>query len=120
MFLKHANVSGTARTDFNELIDGDDQLDFDKFTVIAVDPPGLGKSRPPQRKYGKDVYDIDCQCYHAVMQVSLHLQLAKIVNTVRIVFHRIRESAVIVSSVGMRARKWHSLWPSDTVPKSKH
>ena len=64
---------GTARTDFEELIDHEDELDFDKFTVIAVDPPGHGKSRPPQRKYGKDVYNIDLECYHTLMKVSLRL-----------------------------------------------
>ena len=64
------NNTGTSRTDFEELIDSEDELDFDKFTVIAVDPPGHGKSRPPQRKYGKDVYEIDCHCYHTVLQVS--------------------------------------------------
>jgi len=59
---------GTPKTDFNELIDSEDEIDFDKFTVIAVDPPGQGKSRPPQRKYGKELYNIDCEAYHQVMK----------------------------------------------------
>jgi len=61
---------GTTRSDFTELIDSEDELDFDKFTVVAVDPPGHGRSRPPMRKYGKDVYNIDCEVYH---QVMMHL-----------------------------------------------
>ncbi|XP_054158078.1 valacyclovir hydrolase-like [Oppia nitens] len=61
---------GTARTDFYEQLEGDDILDEDKFTIIAVDPPGSGRSRPPVRKYGSNLYDIDAQCFY---QLMIHL-----------------------------------------------
>ncbi len=62
-------TSGTGRTDFEELLEGDDELDFQTFTVIAVEAPGWGRSKPPIRKYSVNVYDNDCECFHAVMQV---------------------------------------------------
>ena len=62
-------ILGTGRTDFQELLDGDDELDFETFTIIAVEAPGWGRSKPPVRKYNVIVYDNDCECFHAVMQV---------------------------------------------------
>ncbi|XP_054157420.1 valacyclovir hydrolase-like [Oppia nitens] len=58
---------GTAKSDYYEQLDGDDILDEDKFTIIAVDPPGCGRSRPPVRKYGSNLYDIDAQCLYQLM-----------------------------------------------------
>ena len=66
------NCLGTARTDFQEMVDGEDELDFDKFTVIAVEAPGWGRSRPPLRNFGLNVYNNDCECFHALMQVLSH------------------------------------------------
>ena len=60
---------GTGRTDFNELIDGEDELDFDKFSVIALDPPGHGKSRPPLKKYEENYQEKEADLFRGVMQV---------------------------------------------------
>ncbi|CAG2108450.1 unnamed protein product [Medioppia subpectinata] len=61
---------GTGKTDFYEQLEGDDQLDQDKFTIIAVDPPGWGRSRPPARKYDEDVYNNDADCYYELMKMA--------------------------------------------------
>ena len=68
---------GTGRTDFEEMLDGDDELDWDKFTVVAVEAPGWGRSRPPLRKYDENVYTNDCECFHAVMQVCSQWELGQ-------------------------------------------
>ena len=60
---------GTPSIDFEELLDDFDGLDFDKFTIIAIDPPSLGQSRPPLRKYGINVYNIDSECFQGTMKV---------------------------------------------------
>ena len=75
MVLFELNWAGTARTDFEELIDSEDELDLDKFTIVAVEAPGWGRSRPPLRKYGVDVYNNDAQCFHALMQVWTHVYI---------------------------------------------
>ena len=62
-------------------MNSEDEFDFDKFTAIAVDPPGLGKSRPPQRKYGKDYYNIDIEAYHAVIQVTLNCPILVLITS---------------------------------------
>lgn len=62
---------GTGRTDFYEQLEGNEPLDFDELTLVAVDPPGNGRSRPPVRKYGKDCYETDAQCYQKIMQVNI-------------------------------------------------
>ncbi|CAG2112440.1 unnamed protein product [Medioppia subpectinata] len=59
---------GTSKTDFYEQLEGDDQLDQDKFTIIAVDPPGWGRSRPPARKYDDNVFNNDADCYYELMK----------------------------------------------------
>ncbi|CAG2109202.1 unnamed protein product, partial [Medioppia subpectinata] len=58
---------GTGRTDFMPQLEGEYALDFEKFTIIAVEAPGWGRSRPPVRKYGINTYNNDAQCFHAVM-----------------------------------------------------
>ncbi|CAG2118604.1 unnamed protein product, partial [Medioppia subpectinata] len=59
---------GTGRSDYEEQLEGADELDYDKFTLIAVELPGWGRSRPPVRKYGTGVYDNDAECLHKLMQ----------------------------------------------------
>ncbi|CAG2170092.1 unnamed protein product, partial [Oppiella nova] len=58
---------GTGRTDFYHQLEGDNVLDFDLVTIIAVELPGWGRSRPPVRKYGTGVYDNDAQCLYELM-----------------------------------------------------
>ncbi|CAG2180089.1 unnamed protein product, partial [Oppiella nova] len=59
---------GTGKMDFYEQLEGDDALDLKKFTIIAVDPPGWGRSRPPVRAYNKDLYSNDVDCYYKLMK----------------------------------------------------
>jgi len=47
---------GTIWSDFKPQIEN---LDTGKFTVVAWDPPGYGKSRPPNRNFSKDFYEND-------------------------------------------------------------
>ncbi|CAG2109203.1 unnamed protein product [Medioppia subpectinata] len=63
-----SGAMGTGRTDYMPQLDGEHELDFEKFTIIAVEAPGWGRSRPPMRKYCTNVYNNDAQCFQAVMQ----------------------------------------------------
>uniref|UniRef100_A0A0C9QPD6 BPHL protein n=1 Tax=Fopius arisanus TaxID=64838 RepID=A0A0C9QPD6_9HYME len=44
---------GTIWTDFKPQIEG---LDKSKLTIVAWDPPGYGKSKPPDRKFPADFF----------------------------------------------------------------
>mmetsp|Transcript_10757 Transcript_10757/g.24556 ORF Transcript_10757/g.24556 Transcript_10757/m.24556 type:complete len:289 (-) Transcript_10757:72-938(-) len=54
---------GTAETDFAYQLDGLSE----KHGVVSLDPRGLGKSRPPNRRYPADFYHIDAADAAAVM-----------------------------------------------------
>ena len=62
-------VIGTSQTDFVEQLEGDDQFDMEQFTIIATESPGWGRSRPPERPYGSNVYDNDADCFYQLMMV---------------------------------------------------
>ncbi|XP_043498312.1 valacyclovir hydrolase [Polistes fuscatus] len=47
---------GTAWTDFKPQLEN---LDKNKLTIVAWDPPGYGKSRPPDRKFSDDFFQRD-------------------------------------------------------------
>lgn len=49
--------TGCTRSDFPDQIDNG--LDQDLFTIIAIDLPGYGKSRPPERMYSVEAYPND-------------------------------------------------------------
>mmetsp|Transcript_50925 Transcript_50925/g.94168 ORF Transcript_50925/g.94168 Transcript_50925/m.94168 type:complete len:289 (+) Transcript_50925:62-928(+) len=55
---------GTAETDFAYQLDGL----CHKHGVVSLDPRGLGKSRPPNRRYPADFYHIDAADAAQVMQ----------------------------------------------------
>lgn len=55
---------GSIQTDFKPQIE---ELDKTKFTIIAWDPPGYGKSRPPLRKFTKNFYFDDANMAVKVM-----------------------------------------------------
>ncbi|GBP97571.1 Valacyclovir hydrolase [Eumeta japonica] len=57
---------GTIWTDFKPQIEG---LDKSKFTIIAWDPPGYGKSRPPEKDFSPDFYEVDALAAHNLMQM---------------------------------------------------
>ncbi|XP_058450955.1 valacyclovir hydrolase [Malaya genurostris] len=54
---------GTAWTDFKPQIEQFPSL-LPNYTIIAWDPPGYGKSRPPERQFGLDFFarDADAAC----------------------------------------------------------
>ncbi|CAG2178044.1 unnamed protein product, partial [Oppiella nova] len=70
---------GTGRTDFLPQLEEEYALDFNAFTIIAVEAPGWGRSRPPVRQFGVNVYNNDAQCFHAVME-SLGFQKYSIIG----------------------------------------
>ncbi|XP_070567447.1 valacyclovir hydrolase-like [Ptychodera flava] len=49
---------GSSQTDFSPQLSG---LNRDKFTLIAWDPRGYGKSRPPDRDFPKKFFDRDAE-----------------------------------------------------------
>ncbi|XP_034934729.1 valacyclovir hydrolase [Chelonus insularis] len=57
---------GSGWTDFKPQIE---KLDKTKLTVVAWDPPGYGKSRPPDRIFSKDFFERDAQYAHDLMKV---------------------------------------------------
>ncbi|XP_031337594.1 valacyclovir hydrolase isoform X2 [Photinus pyralis] len=60
---------GTIWTDFTPQIE---ELDTKKFTVVVWDPPGYGKSRPPQRTFTNDFYIKDADMAAKLMK-ELHI-----------------------------------------------
>lgn len=51
-------------------LQGPNALNLKKYTIIAIELPGWGRSTPPSRPYGPDVYnnDVKCACY--LMEVN--------------------------------------------------
>ncbi|KAI5633596.1 alpha/beta hydrolase fold domain-containing protein [Phthorimaea operculella] len=56
---------GSIWTDFKPQVEG---LNREKFTVVAWDPPGYGKSRPPERDFPTDFYERDADYAFKVMK----------------------------------------------------
>lgn len=56
---------GTIWTDFKPQVEG---LDKEKFTIVAWDPPGYGKSRPPEKDYNTNLYEKDADAAYEFMQ----------------------------------------------------
>ncbi|XP_011878921.1 PREDICTED: valacyclovir hydrolase [Vollenhovia emeryi] len=57
---------GTIWTDFKPQMEN---LDVDKLTIVAWDPPGYGKSRPPDRTFSDDFFQRDAALAHGLMGV---------------------------------------------------
>ncbi|KAI8420686.1 hypothetical protein MSG28_007916 [Choristoneura fumiferana] len=57
---------GTIWTDFKPQVEG---FNRDKFTVVAWDPPGHGKSRPPVRDFPADFYEKDAHYAYEFMKL---------------------------------------------------
>ncbi|XP_072394088.1 valacyclovir hydrolase [Diabrotica undecimpunctata] len=55
---------GTIWSDFKPQLEN---LDRDKFTIVAWDPPGYGYSRPPNRNFGINFYRNDAICAEKLM-----------------------------------------------------
>ncbi|KAK9871152.1 hypothetical protein WA026_011434 [Henosepilachna vigintioctopunctata] len=56
---------GTIWTDFKPQIEG---LDKNKFTIVVLDPPGHGGSRPPERVFTAKFYEEDGHTAYELMQ----------------------------------------------------
>lgn len=63
--LYHRYVSGTIWTDFKPQIEN---LPNDRLTIVAWDPPGYGKSRPPDRTYPDNFFERDARSAHTLMK----------------------------------------------------
>jgi len=59
------DVSGTIWTDFKPQMEN---LNVDKLTIVAWDPPGYGKSRPPDRTFPDDFFQRDAAWAHNLMK----------------------------------------------------
>lgn len=57
---------GTIWTGFRPQIKG---FDKEKFTLVVWDPPGYGKSRPPNKEFTADFYEKDADCAYEFMKV---------------------------------------------------
>ncbi|KAH0567424.1 valacyclovir hydrolase-like [Cotesia glomerata] len=57
---------GTIWTDFKPQIEG---LNKSEFTIVAWDPPGYGKSRPPEREFPADFFERDAKYAHDLMKM---------------------------------------------------
>jgi len=62
---------GSSRTDFAKQLE---KLNRDKFTIVAWDPPGYGKSRPPDRQFSLDFFHQDAKAAAALLK---HLNVPK-------------------------------------------
>ncbi|XP_076173701.1 serine hydrolase BPHL-like isoform X2 [Ptiloglossa arizonensis] len=62
-------AAGSIWTDFKPQIEG---LDRAKFTIVAWDPPGYGKSRPPNRIFPEDFFQRDATWARNLMKVLGH------------------------------------------------
>ncbi|XP_049871065.1 valacyclovir hydrolase isoform X2 [Pectinophora gossypiella] len=56
---------GSIWTDFKPQVEG---IDREKFTVVAWDPPGYGKSRPPLRDFPPELYERDADYAYEFMK----------------------------------------------------
>ncbi|XP_026732030.1 valacyclovir hydrolase [Trichoplusia ni] len=63
MFLPGA--LGTIWTEGKPQVEG---FDREKFTLVAWDPPGYGKSRPPEKKFTTDFYEKDAETAYEFMK----------------------------------------------------
>ena len=60
---------GTGRTDFKEQLEGSNAFSLRRYTFVAIELPGWGRSRPPKRPYGIEVYHNDADCAIKLMDV---------------------------------------------------
>jgi len=63
---------GSLETDFAEQLAQHGGLSRDEFTIVAVDLPGYGRSRPPEKRYSSRVYEIDGEAALAVLDSLCH------------------------------------------------
>lgn len=61
---------GSIWTDFKPQVEG---IDREKFTLVAWDPPGYGKSQPPMKEFPPDFYERDAKVAVDFMKVSFKI-----------------------------------------------
>lgn len=61
---------GTIWTDFKPQVEG---LNREKFTIVAWDPVGYGKSRPPDKNFAANFYEKDADVAFEFLKVWFHL-----------------------------------------------
>ncbi len=71
MFVLCYICIGSGESDFGPQLAN---LDGKVFTIVAWDPPGYGKSRPPDRDFskGKETFYEDARLAAALMKVRKH------------------------------------------------
>lgn len=74
---------GSIWTDFKMQIEG---FDREKFSLVAWDPPGYGKSRPPEREFPTDFYEKDADAAYNFMKVCCLLEFINILFHLRKIF----------------------------------
>jgi hypothetical protein len=60
---------GSGRSDFIQQIEGPNAFNLKKYTLIGIELAGWGRSRPPARRYGKDVFERDADICIKLMDV---------------------------------------------------
>lgn len=63
---------GTIWTEGKPQIEG---FNRDKFTLVVWDPPGYGKSRPPEKVFSTDFYERDADAAYEFMKVKAYLKV---------------------------------------------
>jgi hypothetical protein len=69
LWFIHITVSGTIWNDYKPQVEG---LDKFKYTMVFMEQPGFGRSRPPDREFATDMYHRDADWGAKLMQVSRH------------------------------------------------
>ncbi|CAG2104536.1 unnamed protein product [Medioppia subpectinata] len=59
---------GTGRTDFDDQLFGEYALNMNEFTIVAIELPGWGRSRPPIRKLNNKIFENDSECCVKLME----------------------------------------------------
>ncbi|XP_054157227.1 valacyclovir hydrolase-like [Oppia nitens] len=67
LFLPDAIGSG--RQDFIHQLEGPQSFSHNEYTIIVMDLPGWGRSRPPERPYGQNVYVNDADVAARLMEI---------------------------------------------------
>ncbi|KAG9510099.1 Valacyclovir hydrolase [Fragariocoptes setiger] len=65
LLLIHGSVGSTKDFDLQLRKGG---LNLDEFTVVAVDLPGYGRSKPPVREFSNDLYETDAEAMMKLMK----------------------------------------------------
>lgn len=68
---------GTIWTEGKPQVEG---FNREKITLVAWDPPGYGKSRPPEKEFTTDFYEKDADMAYEFMKVDMKLVLKEVIS----------------------------------------